>query len=418
MPSTDPPPAPLLLHLWRLTAGVLAAVTLVRVGSAIVDPAVRDLTADLLSGHALRVGLDPYAPLDALFRALHPAESGGGYLPHPSPHPPPNLLWAAPMSWLPLPLAGLAWALIELGGLTMTLRAYRPGAHRTDLALFAATALAWAPVAGDLTFGQAGLLIGAALAVAYRLQSQGNEIGAGVCVGAALALKPLAWPVALWWLFAGRFRALAAAIAVFLALNIATWPMIGPARWWAFYVQIGPAVERIYRGYELNISSSAVAWRLLAGTGSVRVGIHAAPLLDLPSLAAPAAAAAALMTGVIAATLATRRSDLRQGWAIAITLSTIASPVAWGHYFGLLVGPILLLTDGMDLRTDRRVLGLLATVLLCSLSDAVLHPLITWGSAGGDHPEVSAGMAMISLLPGLGPWALAATLLSRPPPDR
>ncbi|MEV7417138.1 glycosyltransferase family 87 protein [Streptomyces sp. NPDC089919] len=195
-------PAP---RIWRLVMlGVLTAVALsasLRTADGGMDNAFVVRAAD-----ALLDGRSPYADKRFL------------YLPS-------AVVVALPEALLPV---AVQRALVPLGmsallavGWWASLRIFRvPARSRFAVLGFAVLAIAYRPFANLVLLGNWTCLSAAALPVALLLAHRGRWLAAGLVVGAAIAAKPMLVPLVLLFLFARRWRALAAVVSVPLALSL------------------------------------------------------------------------------------------------------------------------------------------------------------------------------------------------------
>ncbi|MFE5257072.1 glycosyltransferase 87 family protein [Streptomyces coelicoflavus] len=190
-------------------------------------------------------------------------------------------------------------------------------------------ALGFAPFGHLVRLGNWTVTATVALPLALLLASRGRWTGAGAVIGAAVALKPLLAPVVLLFLFAGRWRALAAAVLVpALASAAAALAMPDPA---GFFTRTLPFL-------------------LHGDDGFVRL-YEASPAAVLPRLGVPAAlaqglAVAAASAGVLCAYRRWRRADpgplrLAETGAGLMLSAFLVSRPSYDHYL-LVALPLLL----------------------------------------------------------------------------
>jgi len=225
-------------------------------------------------------------------------------------NPPHFLLVLKPFTLLPLVAACVVWWLLSLGlivaGLTWWLRTQ--GERWTiERAIWAAL---WAPVLTMGFTGQVTAVLGVAVWLAYRNLRRGHDWRGGAWLGLVLSVKPILWPLAIWFVVRREWKAvfgMAAAGAASVAIGLA---VFGLRTYWMW---IG-ALRGIDWGQEaMNASISGIASRL---------PIH------VPH-------AASLLVGFAVACTTVWRSrgwTLDRAWMPLVAASLLASPLGWVYY--------------------------------------------------------------------------------------
>jgi arabinofuranan 3-O-arabinosyltransferase len=204
-----------------------------------------------------------------------------------------------------------------------------PGRSRLAVLGLTALALGFAPFGHLVTLGNWTVTAAAALPLALLLASRERWVAAGVVIGAAVALKPLLAPVALLFLFARRWRGLAAvALVPAVASGGAALLMPDPA---GFVTRTLPFLLRGHDGFVRRYEASPVA---------------VLPRVGVPAGAAALLAFAAAGAGVWCAYRRWRRADpgpLRLvETAVLLMLSAfLVSRPSYDHYL-LVAVPLLL----------------------------------------------------------------------------
>jgi hypothetical protein len=186
-----------------------------------------------------------------------------------------------------------------------------------DWRLYGLTAL-WPPVASGWQTANVTLLLVLGVAAAWRLRDR--PAAAGAAVALVVSLKVFLWPLGLWLLVSRRYSALAWALGVGVVVNALSWAVLGFDQIHA-YVALVHAVSKV----EESIAYTPFALALQLGSGHA-----AAYAIDL-GLAAVAAALCVRMGG-----LGREPTVL----LLAITVSLLATPTVWRHYFALLLVPL------------------------------------------------------------------------------
>ncbi|MGW7614073.1 glycosyltransferase family 87 protein [Streptomyces sp. NPDC054766] len=225
-----------------------------------------------------------------------------------------------PLTVTALLVAGWAWALRVHGV---------PWRSRLGVLGPAALALGFAPFGHLVSLGNWTVTAAAALPLALLLAARERWGWAGVVIGAALALKPLLAPTALLFLFARRWRGLAAVVLVpALVSGGAALLMPDPA---AFVTRTLPFLLRSHDGFVRLYEASPVA---------------VLPRLGVPSWVAVPLACAVAGAGVLGAYRRWSRGvpgPLRLvETAVLLMLSAfLVSRPSYDHYL-LVVVPLLL----------------------------------------------------------------------------
>ncbi len=308
----------------------------------------KDFIQEYLLAKAVLAGTDPYAPLpDLAARFLGPI-SNAVFL-HPTPHPPAVGLLFSPLGLLSYQHAVQTWFVIQLAlvaasvyGVLRCLGARpMPGTVLTCSFL----AVASSPFFQDLVLGQLMTFKLALLICTWYLIKAGREIGGGFFLGAAIAIKFIAWPLVLLFAVQRRWKAVFAAGITVLAANGVAAIIIGSDAVIAYYTKVGPLVSSLYRGHASNFSVWGIACRLFAGTDSpVMCGVKAAPVWSAPQLASTLAfvAPVTLLGAGVFASARLSKISFDAPFALMVCVSILISPVAWNSYLVLAVIPAAL----------------------------------------------------------------------------
>ncbi|NTV65444.1 MAG: DUF2029 domain-containing protein, partial [Oscillochloris sp.] len=277
-------------------------------------------------------------------------------------YPPLMALLVAPLSLLPLPLAGAAWRLLCVGSAAagvLALQAAHPPPRRTSLTLIGlALLIGLSPVIRSLRFGQPELLIVAVAVLGTGLLLRGLiwESAALWALVALLKIYPLLLVLPL--LLRGRRRwaqALGACLIgwTLLSSTIDGWDLIF---WRDLFPSLGARDGRLS-----NMAIYGVVARLI--DPSAYRGDQAVPAAALPSLL--------LCTLLLLASvwlLWRRREQMEtQIWpALGMMVCTVllVIPVGWDHYHALLLLPLIVSLGALGQPRDDATLWLGAYTLL------------------------------------------------------
>ncbi len=317
-----------LRRAWQVVAAALGATFIAastpRHHSALTTTVPWDLVVDERLARSVVAGFNPYSD-EGMSRSglagMGPAGAG---------HPPTTALWAVPFVRRDLRAAALI--------LGVTVGAALLG----SLVLVAATlgaptpvALAWV-VSGYVLFcpfmvyhvgvGQISGLIATLLVVAWWAARRQRDVAAGAALGAACALKLFPGLVVLLFLVVGRFRVVAAAIAVYLgAAGVAT-ARFGFSAWPLFFRRQGPIADMWMDSIQSQ-SLHGIVLRLFRPA----CGPQGGPLASSTSISVALSVALVAMAAVWARR-AVRDGRFDLAYALFVTLSVLASQWAWEHY--------------------------------------------------------------------------------------
>jgi hypothetical protein len=218
-------------------------------------------------------------------------------------------------------LADWVFTAIDIAAALLTLRVL----NVRDWRLYGLVML-WSPVVIGWQSANLTLLLGLGTACLWRKRD--NPLVAGALVAVMISLKPFVWPLGLWLLATRRYRALIYGAGVGLAINAASWAIIGFNQIHA-YSQVVSAVSKIMDTHGYSIFSLVMR---LGGSNSLAYALWAA--------AAAAGAIACLVIG--------RRGNTRSALALSIAVCLLATPIVWTHYFALLIVPLAIFRPRLD----------------------------------------------------------------------
>jgi len=306
----------------------------------------QDFIQDYLLVKAIINGDNPYLPINQL------AEMYFGGLPptaypfdHPTPHPASIGILLLPLGSLSYEAAAAVWfgvSVASLGGTVLLLaRSSAIGLPRWRFLLIVIALIGWPPVRRELLLGQPMVLITFLVAVAREAVLSGRPMLAGASLGGALLPKPVTWMVVLALPFRRQFRALGTTLVTVLAGALVTVAAVGVYPLIAYVREVLPSVSAVYLASGVNISVSALAWRIFHGTDSYARGafftpplIHAEPFAMTASLIFQGCIVL-LMVGMVR-----KAKDSNQALLASVCLSPVINPIAWGTYLVLTMIPL------------------------------------------------------------------------------
>ena len=279
-------------------------------------------------------GLTPYAAPTSF-----PATHGYAFV-----YPAPGALFFAAFGWIPHAIADALFTAICIAAAAGTLAVL--GVR--DWRVYGVTLL-WPPVLSGWQTANVSLLLAFGIAVAWRYRDRPGKSGA--TIGIIIAIKLFLWPLLGWLILTRRWRALGWAVATAALVNAVSWAVLGFHEVHA-YIQLVNAVTKV----EERMAYTPFALALHLGAS------HA--LADV--------LAGLVFAAVACVTVAASRRD--REWAVllgVLTLSLLATPIVWRHYFVLFLVPMAI--------SRPRLSGawwIPLLIFVCPVTDPVLWQLL------------------------------------------
>lgn len=285
------------------------------------------------------------------------------FLPYNS-HPPAAILIALPFGQTDYCTAHTVWNIfsftvfiLSIGAVLYELaRPLRWWYALPILALF----LWFEPVRANLIYGQLTFLLGGLLAAGWVADRRGYPVWAGLAVGLAAGLKLFPGLLLLYFLCGRKWKAAVAMVVGAVGLNAIAAGVLGINSFEVYVRDVLPAVK-FFQFSMLNISLHGF-WNRFAYSLDVATSFGERPPIATIGLILTLLAVAVAVGW--AGWRSGKENDPDRGWAVGIAALTLASPIAWGHYFVLFVIPFGVLA----LRTrigPVRVVGWLLVLMMC-----------------------------------------------------
>jgi hypothetical protein len=267
---------------------------------------------------------------------------------------------------------GMASALALIGGALLLGRTLG-GGWRTPVSLLAL--LLFMPAYHTLQVGQVNAFVFAALALALwgLVRHRDWALGAGIALGAALKITPLALLVYLVW--QRRWRAAFATVAALAALTLVLLPITGVHT----YVQYASSAFSLTRPELVSVSPGIDTVRAFIGR-LVLPGNESIVKDPGADVASAATLVVLILVAIAAALLWRRHREGRQTAALAaphefsivVVLSLIAPFFTYYHQYVLLLVPLMVVVDKLWEQRRRGLLALLALLVLLVDSEQIV----------------------------------------------
>jgi hypothetical protein len=379
-------PRELLRRLYVAAAGIVGLLLMVQavpqLQAALADTPW-DLNIDRLTARAYLDHYSPFTPGGAArsgVAASGPAGNG---------HPPTTSFWTLPLARMDARNASATLALITVVLLLIELLT-----TMTLLGVPAPTVSAWLALGYVLTcsfmkvhiaLGQMSGLIGFLFFAGWTAGRRGDDAMAGAALGAACTMKMFPGVVLLLFLFTRRWRAVAAAAVVYLAIAAIMTARFGLLSWPQFFAQQGPIADR-WMGDIQNQSLHGIVFRLFR---PVCVW-HGPVILSATLISAAVAALLIALAGWLV-----WRTDRGRGfdaaYALFVVLAVVTSQWTWEHYTVIYALPVLILAAELaaSLRARRRSVA--AAAMLLALAAIVAAWRIDLATKGALQVSVHQG---------------------------
>lgn len=334
-----------------------------------------DLQVDYLQARALRDGLSILTPLDQLAQRYLPALVA---FPHPSPRPPWLVVLGLPLSFVPFEWLGILWLVLNLGLFAFVGR-------RLGISVVGSLALAaWPPVGWSLGIGQWEVVILTLLVLGWKAAEAECDLTAGLFLGLAASIKLYPALLVVPFLIRRRLKVVVVSAAVFIASQMLSLLVVGPAEFLRYWLEILPANTQLYVSDTVNSSPYGALLRIFGGS--------------VPAVA---------MVGIVALSLVAIVALVRLPPEQAPFALLVGLPTVWGFYSALALPAILHL---WRTSSNRKLLYLALSLAALSLNQSI--PLILTLGAGrlASNPVVAG----LGALQPLG-WLLLLALSLRSP---
>jgi hypothetical protein len=306
------------------------------------------------------------------------------------------LMW--PWTWLAAAAGELIWFALEVAALIGTVvlvyqRIGRPSA--AELAFVAALLLLLPPLRDDLNDGQLGIFLGFGLVLTLWAHQRGRPLIGGIGLALATAIKITPAGAALFFLWRRDWKLLGTAVAVLLAMSLATLA-VGWRPYWPGFVN-NLAFVSSGTAHPLNQSLNGLVLRWL------RPELTGQPI---PSPGLLARAIWALLQLVVVAVvlvvgLPRKGADALDDWArycILMLALPVLSPFAWPHHYAQALAAVPVATRLVLRGRTSPLAALVAGTMLVAVilfEFPITLAAMGYGPSLGDHPLVALADSLL-----------------------
>ncbi|HPM80091.1 MAG TPA: glycosyltransferase family 87 protein [Candidatus Anammoximicrobium sp.] len=357
-------------------------------------------------------------------------------------HPPPSVLLVAPLAWLDYRTATLAWNLISLAvfglSLQLVLRAFHVQTPVWSVFPLVTLTLLCDPLREQVRQGQLNCALLALITGAWALERSQRPGWAGILVGLAAAIKLFPGFLLIYFGLAGRWRTVVAGLVTFLAVTACTAGLLGVGAYESYVSDVVPSLRQ-FQPWWPNCSvwgwcakvfapgSPADAFEAelpgppgnaVQGQVTVIDSLPVFPTVPLHENFLLARGLPALLVLLLLVALAqaarhlkgTREGDI--GFALAVTVMLLVSPITWPHYFLVLLPAWVLVWTTVTSSNLSRAAFLILSLLLwvspvdlysLALSHSFQNGRPVWGTATPVHTLTVLSLQTYALV-GLAYW--------------
>lgn len=302
-------------------------------------------------------------------------------------HPPTSVLAAFPFAGLDFHRAFLVWNLVSLPMLAISI-----GLVFRELALpFGAWSilplisllLLCSPLWQQIHQGQWNLCLLLLITGTWAADRSGRPRLAGVLLGTATAIKLFPGFLLLYFAQRRRWATVGAGLATLAALTGLTLAVLGAGTYVAYARDVLPEVQWFRVGWNNNTICGFWSRLFDPEPGRVRDFSRSEPIIYDPTLSkwlTRSSIAGLLLIYARAIHRSRPGRDDDKAFSLAVTTMLLVSPIAWEHYFLLLLVPLAVLYLGLPRRPAARICFLTISAALW------LSPVLvwTWTGIGGN----------------------------------
>jgi hypothetical protein len=198
------------------------------------------------------------------------------------------------------------------------------------------------PARQQVVQGQLSFLLFLLITGTWVADRNGQSSWAGIWLGLATALKLFPGLLFVFFIVRRQWKTVFSGAGCFLAVTLSTMTIFGPQAYRNYFCDVSPQVAE-WRSVAHN-NSVAGLWCKLFDPGAKSPQLQ--PITQAPAIAKIGTALASvlvLLTLVLVAMKAKCLASEDLAFSMAVTAMLLLSPVAWGHYFVILLLPLALL---------------------------------------------------------------------------
>jgi hypothetical protein len=298
-------------------------------------------------------------------------------------HPPTAVLLALPLAAFDYPDAVLAWNLLSLGALLLSLwlvaRTLAIPVSVWSVVPLIALLLLGNPFRAQVFYGQLSLVLLLLLTGTWIAHRSHRPIWAGVLLGLAAAVKLFPAFLFVYFVLRRQWKTVAAGIFSLLVVTALTAAVLGRDTYRTYAGEVVPQVALFRSGW--GNASLPGLWTKLFDPRNTRIE----PVWgNLPMAQAGTWLSCGVLTAVLAwITLRGGQEGEDRAFALTVTAMLLVSPITWDHYFLLLLTPLAVAWTRLPLTNLARMTFLTIGFVLWMKPDDLYQAFIPGGAVSG-----------------------------------
>lgn len=343
---------------------------------------VPDFFQDYASARNYYNGLDVYTDHDITVKLyVDPGieMARGAYTFKVNAHPPLSILLALPLTRLDFRAAHFTWNLFSLlllaAAIALIFRQLGISWTRRSVAPAVALILLSNALWENLLNGQYGCILLCLVVLVWAADRSGRPVVAGIALGLATAIKVFPVLLFVYLVMRKRWAAVLAGLGTVVAVCVVTGLFLGPSIFEHYMTDVYPRFAW-FRNSWPNASLAGFWYRLFDTAPEIqRLCYQTRPTFFCPllALASTLLSDLALWLGLWAVTRrAHALSQDDSGFALAVVVALLVSPITWPHYLVILVLPFAITWNSLGSRDRRRWLFLCIVAVTLFLSPGFL----------------------------------------------
>ncbi len=336
-------------------------------------------------------------------------------------HPPTSVLMVLPFAALDYSSATLAWNLLSLLALGISLwllcRGLSVGFSPWALLPLVALLLLCSPFRQQMNQGQLNLVLLLLLTLVWAAARTGRPIWAGVFLGVATAFKIFPGFLLLHFAVQKRWNIVASALIALVSITALTAAVLRPVTYTTYVADVLPQVNE-FRCDWMNSSVVGLSTKLFHPVSERRNLVPLWPNDQLAWLVGVLGCGIVLVLWWYAERRAHSDRDQDFAFGLSVTTMLLVSPITWDHYFLLLIIPLAILWVSLPETTTARVSFLAAILVLCLPPVPLWQRFIPGGQGGVAHPAHTLTVLSYGLYGLLALFALGYMRLVRSTPNK
>jgi hypothetical protein len=299
-------------------------------------------------------------------------------------HPPTAVFLALPLAAFDYPDAVLAWNLLSLGALLLSLwlvaRALAIPVSAWSGVPLIALLLLCNPFRAQVFYGQLSLVLLLLLTGTWIAHRSNRPIGAGMLLGLAVAIKLFPAFLFVFFVLRRQWKTVASGILTLLVVTAVTAAVLGMESYRIYAGEVVPQVARFRNGW-CNASLPGLSTKLFDPRNTRIEPLYSSMLMAQAGTWLSCSVVGAVLAWITRHNGGPERED--RDFALTVTAMLLVSPITWDHYFLLLLAPLAVAWTRLPATNLARMTFLAIVFVLWMRSDDLYQAFIPGGATSG-----------------------------------